>query len=219
MKPENAASILLLPNTPRELNRAVLQLAKSDALMRSVIQQIGPCHLAVSKPRTPFQSLVRAIAHQQLHGRAAQTILQRFAALAKSGSFPTATEVLQLGEAPLRAVGLSQAKTLAVLDLAGYVVRREIPSWQRMKSMSDEDIIASLSRVRGIGRWTVEMVLIFQLGRADVLALDDYGVRNGLRKALGDEAPPDKRTLAKMGEAWRPWRSIACWYLWRMSER
>lgn len=219
MKPENAAPILLLPNTPRELNRAVLQLAKSDALMRSVIQQIGPCQLTVAKPRTPFQSLVRAIAHQQLHGRAAQTILQRFAALAKSGSFPTPTEVLQLGEAPLRAVGLSQAKTLAVLDLAGYVVRREIPSWQRMKSMSDEDIIASLSRVRGIGRWTVEMVLIFQLGRADVLALDDYGVRNGLRKALGDEALPDKRTLAQIGEAWRPWRSIACWYLWRMSER
>ena len=187
--------------------------------MRSVIQQIGPCHLAVSKPRTPFQSLVRAIAHQQLHGRAAQTILQRFAALAKSGSFPTASEVLQLGKAPLRAVGLSQAKTLAVLDLADYVVRREIPSWQRMKNMSDEDIIASLSRVRGIGRWTVEMVLIFQLGRADVLALDDDGVRNGLRKALGDEALPDKRTLAQMGEAWRPWRSIACWYLWRMSER
>jgi DNA-3-methyladenine glycosylase II len=183
--------------------------------MRGLIRAAGPCDIRPERGRTPFQSLVRAIAHQQLTGRAAATILQRFFALYGKGRFPSPEELLGTPEETLRSVGFSRAKAASLRDIAARTLDGTVPPRRSLARLSDEAIIERLVQVRGVGRWTVEMFLMFTLGRPDVLPVDDYGVRSGFRIAYGVEDLPRPRELAEIGLRWAPYRSAAAWYLWR----
>jgi DNA-3-methyladenine glycosylase II len=165
--------------------------------------------------QTPFEVLSRAIAHQQLHATAANNILARFVALFEGAVFPLPQHVIDADAARLRAVGFSYAKIAALKDLAAKAASGVVPQRAELEDLSDEEIIDRLTQVRGIGRWTVEMMLMFQLQRPDVLPVDDFGVRNGFRLAYGLKGMPKPKALAKFGERWAPHRSIAAWYLWR----
>ena len=166
---------------------------------------------------TPFQALLRAIVYQQLSGLAAGAIDRRLKALFP-GRRPTARRLLALDDETLRGVGLSRSKVASVRDLAEKAVGGVVPDRRALARMDDEAIIERLVGIRGIGRWTVEMLLIFSLGRPDVLPVADLGVRRGFMLHRGHEAMPDFATLEAEGEAWRPYRSVASWYLWRACE-
>ena len=183
--------------------------------MRGLIRAAGPCDIKPERGRTPFQSLIRAIAHQQLTGKAAGTILQRFFALYGEGRYPAPVELLDTPEETLRSVGFSRAKAASLRDIAARTLDGTIPPRRNLVRLSDEAIIARLVQVRGVGRWTVEMFLMFTLGRPDVLPVDDYGVRSGFRIAYGAADLPRPRELADFGRRWAPCRSTAAWYLGR----
>jgi len=167
-----------------------------------------------ARPRT-VEALLRAIAHQQLHGKAAEAILGRFIALFPGSPFPTSAHVLAADPTRFRAAGLSASKIAAILDLCTRHSAGEVPNLAVATKMSNEELIASLIKIRGIGRWTVEMLLIFGLGRSDILPVDDFGVREGYRKAARLDTQPKPAALAAIGAAWAPWRSFASWYLWQ----
>lgn len=190
-------------------------LASVDAVMGGLIAAAGPYGLVPDSACPPFQALARAIAHQQLHGTAANAILARFVALCGNGSFPSAEVVLATPPERLRAIGFSFGKVAALRDLAEKTLAGVVPGLAELARLDDAEIIARLTSVRGIGRWTVEMMLMFQLGRPDVLPVDDFGVRSGFRLAYGLRRMPAPRALALFGERWRPWRTAASWYLWR----
>jgi DNA-3-methyladenine glycosylase II len=201
------------------MNEQVLaHLAGADAVLGGLIRAVGPCGLEVSSPCEPFQALAQAIAHQQLHGSAANSILRRMIESCGQGAFPTPQMLLAAPVGTLRAAGFSNAKVAALRDLAEKTVAAVVPNATQLLELSDEQIIERLTQVRGIGRWTVEMLLIFGLGRADVLPVDDFGVRAGFRAAYGLARMPRPKALAAWGERWRPYRSIAAWYLWRATE-
>jgi DNA-3-methyladenine glycosylase II len=183
--------------------------------MRGLIRAAGPCSLRPERGRSPYEALVRAIAHQQLTGRAANTILSRFFALYDEGRFPEPAELLSTADEQLRAVGFSRAKAAALKDIAARTLDGTIPQRRALSRLPDEAIIERLTQVRGVGRWTVEMFLMFTLARPDVLPVDDYGVRNGFRLAYGHDELPRPRELAEFGLRWAPYRSSAAWYLWR----
>lgn len=186
--------------------------------MRRLIRAHGPCTLATEARRSPFESLVRAVAHQQLNGTAAETILKRFRALFPRRRFPSARELATVSDDALRAAGFSRAKIAAIRDIAAKTIDGTVPSSRAIRAMPDEEIIERLVQVRGVGRWTVEMLLIFKLGRPDVFPADDFGVRNGFRIAHGlDEMPKPKELLAH-AERWRPHGTTAAWYLWRATD-
>jgi DNA-3-methyladenine glycosylase II len=166
----------------------------------------------------PFQSLAQAITHQQLNGAVARTILGRFISTCGDGCFPTPQAVLAAPEATLRAAGLSFAKIAALTDLAVKTIEGVVPDHTTLHALSDAEIISRLTQVRGVGRWTVEMMLMFQLQRPDVLPVDDFGVRNGFRLAYRLSGMPTPRALALFGERWQPHRSLAAWYLWRAND-
>jgi DNA-3-methyladenine glycosylase II len=191
-------------------------LARVDPVMRQLIRELGPYKPRRFPGMTPYHALLRAVAHQQLHGVAAERILARFTALTRGPLYPTPQEVLALPESALRGVGFSGAKALAVRDIAEKTVAGIIPSGRALARVGDEEIIERLIAVRGVGRWTAEMLLI-RLGRADVLAVDDFGIRAGFRAAYGREVKP--KELLAFGERWRPYRTVASWYLWRAAER
>lgn len=205
--------------SPRAMNdEAAGHLSTVDPVLRRVIQRVGPYALQPNPRRSPFESLVRAVAHQQLHGKAAETILGRFIALFPRRRFPGADLLAVVTDEQLRGCGFSRAKVAAIRDIAEKARSGHVPDSRRIARLSDEEIVERLTEVRGVGRWTVEMLLIFQLGRPDVLPADDFGVRNGFRLAYGlDELPKPKELLAH-GERWRPHRSAAAWYLWRATE-
>ena len=163
---------------------------------------------------TPYKALIRAITYQQLHGKAAATIFARFRDLYPSGRFPTPEEILDTPIRKLRSAGLSQAKARGILDVAEKTRLRIVPSSRVIRGLTDEEIIERLTQVRGVGVWTVQMLLMFQLGRLDVLPIDDYGVRNGFSLAYKRPMPKPKELL-EFGERWKPFRSVAAWYLWR----
>ncbi len=165
-----------------------------------------------------FQVLVRSIVYQQLTGKAAATILGRVVGLFAPKRFPTAGDLLEISSDRLRSAGLSTAKTAALKDLAARTLDGTVPSLARVRLMDDEEIIERLTKVRGIGRWTVEMFLIFKLGRPDVLPLGDLGVRKGFALTLGKRKLPEPAAMARRAERWRPYRSVASWYLWRALE-
>lgn len=193
-------------------------LSRRDPGLRKVIRAVGPCLLQPNKRTSPYESLVRAVAHQQLHGKAAETILARFVALTPKKRFPSPDEVLAFTPEQIRGVGFSAAKVLAIRDLALKTNLGVVPSARVLVKLDDESIVKRLTEVRGIGRWTVEMLLI-DLGRPDVLPIDDFGVRNGFRVAFGLPDLPKPKALLAHGEVWRPFRSIAAWYLWRAADR
>jgi DNA-3-methyladenine glycosylase II len=198
--------------------QALVHLAGADAVLGGLIRVVGPCGLEARSPCVPFEALAQAIAHQQLHRTAANSILKRLVESCGEGAFPTPQMLLAAPVAKLRAAGFSTAKVAALRDLAEKTVAAVVPDAAQLLELADEEIIARLTQVRGIGRWTVEMLLIFGLGRADVLPVDDFGVRAGFRAAYGLSRMPRPKVLAAWGERWRPHRSTAAWYLWRAIE-
>jgi DNA-3-methyladenine glycosylase II len=197
----------------------IKHLAKTDPVMRRLIREVGPFTLTPQSKRSPFESLARAIAYQQLHEKAAESILRRFVALFPAKRFPQPDDLLAMDEQAIRGAGFSQAKVMALRDLAANTLDGTVPIGAVVRKLDDEAIIERLIAVRGVGRWTVEMLLIFQLGRSDVLPVDDFGLRNGFRIAYGKRSMPKPKDLLQYGERWKPYRTAAAWYLWRAVDR
>lgn len=193
-------------------------LSKSDPVLKLLIREHGFCALVPEKRRSPFQSLVQAVAHQQLNGTAANTILTRFKKLFPGRKFPRPEDLAKVTDAQIRACGFSFAKIKAIRDIAEKTLSGVIPSSRQIVKLSDEEIVARLTEVRGVGRWTVEMLLIFQLGRLDVLPVDDFGVRSGFRVAYKKREMPKPKELLAFGEKWKPHRTTAAWFLWRAAD-
>ncbi|HEX7046821.1 MAG TPA: DNA-3-methyladenine glycosylase 2 family protein [Gammaproteobacteria bacterium] len=193
-----------------------LRRLRRDPDLRQFIRHAGPFGLVPRRPAAPFPALLRSIVYQQLSGKAAATIHGRVLALFPGRGHPKPAALLEVDEPLLRGAGLSRNKVLAVRDLAARVEDGTVPSLARLRRMDDEEIIERLTAVRGVGRWTVEMLLIFTLGRPDVLPLNDLGVLRGFSRIYDCE--PDAACLAEQGEAWRPYRSVASWYLWRAAD-
>jgi DNA-3-methyladenine glycosylase II len=188
-----------------------------DPVMRTVMRRHGPCGLKVERG-APYEVLMQAIAHQQLNGRAARTILARFVALfPKNGRFPAPALVLATHPSKIRRAGFSRGKVRALKDIARHAVAGVVPTRRECARLSDDEIVARLIPIHGVGRWTVEMMLMFTLGRLDVLPVDDFGVREGFRLAYSRRTQPTPSALAAFGERWRPYRSVAAWYLWRVA--
>lgn len=195
---------------------AARHLRKVDARLSRLMDQAGPYRPRILAGGNPFQVLLRAIVYQQLSGRAAGTIHRRLLEL-----FPgevDANALLERDEEQLRAAGLSRAKVAAVRDLAGRVIDGTVPDTATLRSLSDEEVVQRLTAVRGVGRWTVEMLLLFFLGRPDVLPVQDLGVRKGFQITYGLDALPAPREITRYAECWRPYRSVASWYMWRATE-
>jgi len=198
--------------------RAIEHLAKSDKVLGRLIRKVGPCRLQTRAIQTPFQALVCSVTHQQLNGTAAATILRRVTALYPRRKFPAPQDLLDTPDEKLRGAGLSRAKTAAVKDIAARAIEGVVPPRRVINGMSDAAIVERLTAIRGVGTWTVEMLLIFTLGRADVLPATDYGVRKGFAVTYRRKELPTPAELLKHGERWRPFRSVASWYLWRSLE-
>jgi O-6-methylguanine DNA methyltransferase len=199
---------------------AVVHLRAADPALAPLIDRIGPCALERKRAASMFGALAEAIVHQQLNGRAAATIFARLCArFPRPLLGPTPEQLRRMPDAALRGAGLSQAKLLALRDLAERACAGEIPGLGALREMADEEIVAHLGQVRGIGRWTVEMLLIFRLGRPDVLPSEDFGVRKGLAVALRRRELPAPDEVRARGARWRPYRTAASWYLWRAAER
>lgn len=197
---------------------AVAALGGVDAALRRLIERAGPCLLEARMPYDPFRALMRSIIYQQLSGRAAGTIYGRVLDLFPQEDHPEPQQLLALPDAAFRGAGMSRAKVAAVKDLAEKTLEGAVPSGQRLTGMPDDEIIKQFTRVRGVGEWTVQMMLIFDLGRGDVLPVRDLGVRKGFRLTYGSNELPDHAELLEYGEIWRPYRSVASWYLWRAVE-
>lgn len=213
---------------PYDADEAIAALSAADPKLGRLMERAGPYRLRISGTLSPFESLAESIIYQQLHGKAAAAIharmLESFHDLCGVGVHPSPEHLLECPTPQLRGAGLSANKTLALRDLAARTIDGTVPSLARIRRMSDEDIIEHLTQVRGIGRWTVEMMLIFRLGRPDVLPTSDYGVRKGFALTFGKLKPTDKVTPAdlpkpaemeKRAKRWHPWCSVASWYLWR----
>ena len=183
--------------------------------MRRLIREHGKCALTPETRRSPFQSLVQAVAHQQLNSTAANTILRRFIRLFPGRRFPRPEDLAGVTDAQIRACGFSFAKIKSIRDIAAKTLSGVVPTSPQIAKLSDDEIIARLTEVRGVGRWTVEMLLIFQLARPDVLPADDFGVRTGFRHAYRKRDLPRVKDLLAFGERWRPHRTTAAWYLWQ----
>ncbi|MGD0445990.1 MAG: DNA-3-methyladenine glycosylase 2 family protein [Edaphobacter sp.] len=213
---------------------ACRELAAADPKLGKLIERAGPFTMRIADSQSPFEALVESIVYQQLHGKAAATIhrrlLESFYPLTIEGRTSTQAKhfaAQQLLDAPndqLRAAGLSKNKSLALRDLAAKTLDGTVPDLKHIRRMSDEAIIEHLTQVRGIGRWTTEMFLIFRLGRPNVLPVDDYGVRKGFALTFGKLKPTDKVTpmdlpkpdvMHRRAKKWQPWCSVASWYLWR----
>jgi DNA-3-methyladenine glycosylase II len=206
-----------MPALTRRQLRA--HFASVDPVMAALIEAAGPYRLRAVACPSPFKHLTQAIISQQISGRAAAAILGRFVALfgmsAAAEEFPAPESILAEHDSALRAAGLSASKVAAVRDLATKTLAGVVPDSAVLQQLPDQQIIERLTVVRGIGAWTVQMMLMFQLGRADVLPINDYGVRNGFRIAYRRRDLPTPGELQRYGERWTPYRSAAAWYLWR----
>ncbi len=209
---------------------AVAHLSRVDRKLARIIAKSVPIRLQPERTQSIFEALLESIIYQQLNGKVAATITGRVKALFPEnthrlrtrrglvGGFPTPEQVLAATPELLRSAGLSQAKMLAIRDLAAKTLDGTVPTPRAAHRMSDEELVERLTAVRGIGRWTVEMLLIFRLGRPDVLAVDDYGIRKGFAKMHKMAELPKPKALLAYGERWRPYRSVASWYMWRAAE-
>jgi methylated-DNA-[protein]-cysteine S-methyltransferase len=199
---------------------ALAHLRDADPRLARVIDAVGPFGLELKRTASLFGALAEAIVHQQLNGRAAATIYGRVCALfPPTPGGPTPAQLLGASDAELRGAGLSRAKLAALRDLAARASADQIPTLAEARRLDDATLVERLSAVRGVGRWTVEMLLIFRLGRGDVLPIDDYGVRKGYAVAFRTRTLPTPAEVAKRGARWRPYRTVASWYLWRAAER
>ncbi len=202
--------------TPADYARARRTLMRRDPVLGAVIKQHGPCGLAESQHTDPFKALIRAIVSQQLSTKAAATIQQRFEDLFR-GRFPTPAQVMEVADEQLRAVGLSRMKVSFIRDLCARVMDGSL-RLRELDALDDEAVIAELMAVKGIGRWTAEMFLMFRLHRPDVLPVGDLGIVRGFQKVYGWKKDPSPAKMTRTAEAWRPYRSVACWYLWEHLE-
>ena len=202
----------MVVKTPDYAAAAIRHLKRADPVLADIIGKVGPFELKNRPER--FQALVRAIIFQQLAGRAAQTIFDRFVGLFPDVRFPSPEVVIAASDEDLRRIGLSRQKAAYIKDLAGHIKGRSL-SFHRFPRMDDEEIIADLVRVKGIGRWTAEMFLMFNLGRPDVMPADDLGVQNAIKRHYRMRQRPNRKRLLKHAERWRPYRTAAAWYLWR----
>jgi DNA-3-methyladenine glycosylase II len=200
-----------------EPEEAVRHLSTADATLAALMERAGPFSMQIRKLHDPFEALARNIVFQQLHGNAAAAIHKRVLDLFGGGKLRPA-DIIGAQDESLRGAGLSGAKLAALKDLAAKTVDGTVPTLARLRRMSDEEIVERLTRVRGIGRWTVEMLLMFRLGRPDVLPVGDFAVRKGFALAYGLKESPKPKELAEYGERWRPYRSVASWYMWRAVE-
>jgi DNA-3-methyladenine glycosylase II len=199
------------------VSKHALDHLRADPQMAELIDRVGPPKL---RPRRlpPFQSLVHAVIHQQLSGSAAGAILERFRGLFGDGGFSTPEAVLKASPERLRSAGLSRPKAGYVLGIAQRTVDGRIPTLGQCDRMADTEIVERLTSIKGVGRWTVEMLLIFNLGRPDVLPVHDLGVRKGFRFAYRKRRLPEPEQLARYGVRWAPYRTAAAWYLWRAAD-
>jgi DNA-3-methyladenine glycosylase II len=204
---------------PFDLAEATRHLAAKDEKLAELIANTVPFQLHSYQLDSPYEVLLKAIAYQSISGKAAATILGRVKALSGSGRVPSPEQMLKLRKPALRKAGLSGAKILAMKDLAQKTIDGVVPTLEEAKKLSDEELVNRLVSVRGIGTWTVEMFLIFRLGRPDVLPVHDLGVRKGWAITYGKKHMPKPKELLKFGERWRPYRTVASWYMWRACQR
>ena len=202
----------------RSLKSSVEFLSGLDQDWENLIKKIGSCHLKKSSTLSPYESLLKTIAYQQLHAKAAETIFQRFLSQF-NGHFPKALELLEIDPILIKQSGFSQTKTETLLRIAEASIKKIIPDQKEIKSLSDDEIIERLSSIKGVGKWTAQMLLIFNLGRLDVLPIHDLGIQKGYQilKNLDGLAKP--KDLLILGDAWKPYRTVASWYLWRANAR
>jgi methylated-DNA-[protein]-cysteine S-methyltransferase len=199
---------------------AVDHLRDADRVLARLIDAVGPFDMPRKRTQSLFGALAEAIVYQQLHGKAAATIYARLCALfPRAHDGPSPEQILRASDGKLRTAGLSGAKVASLRDLARRAHAGEIPTIAEAHGMSDDALVERLTAVRGIGRWTVEMLLMFRLGRPDVLPVDDYGIRQGFAVAFGRRDMPSRDDVAKRGARWKPYRTVASWYLWRAAER
>jgi 3-methyladenine DNA glycosylase/8-oxoguanine DNA glycosylase len=204
---------------PFDHEKAHAHLSQADQRLGKLIADIGEFAFKLDECDSVYESLLEAITHQSISGKAAATIYTRIKALGKNGECPTPAEILAASPRSLREAGLSTAKALAMKDLAQKTIDGVVPSLEDAYKMSDKELVERLISVRGIGAWTVEMFLIFRLGRPDVLPVHDYGVQKGFAILYRKKAIPKPRELAAFGERWRPYRTVASWYMWRAVTR
>lgn len=203
---------------PRSIEASAF-LSRSHPKLAALVRRVGPPKMRYHGKREVFEALATAIVYQQLHGKAAASILARFEALFPgSKGFPAPEEILRRSAEELRACGLSRAKAAAILDLCEKSLAGLIPDRRTAARLSNEQLIERLTEVKGIGRWTVEMFLMFTLGRPDVLPVNDFGVRKGFMLTFGKKKMPTPQALEKAGSRWSPHRTLLAWYLWRATE-
>jgi 3-methyladenine DNA glycosylase/8-oxoguanine DNA glycosylase len=193
-------------------------ITRKDKRMARIIAKTGAFRFQLDQCDSVYESLLEAIAYQSISGKAAATIFARIKALGSNGLCPTPAEILAVSNQKLREAGLSSAKAAAMKDLAQKTIDGVVPTLEAAGQLSDEELVERLISVRGIGAWTVEMFLIFRLGRPDVLPIHDYGVQKGFALTYGKKEIPKPRELAAFGERWRPYRTVASWYMWRAVE-
>jgi DNA-3-methyladenine glycosylase II len=192
------------------MRKAIHHLKKSDPTLSAIIERVGPCRMEFGPPE--FHSLAEAIVYQQLNGKAAVTIFKRFAALA--GEPLTPEGILRLTDAQLRSVGLSKQKSAYLKDMSGRAARGEL-DFTRLPEMTDDEVIKHLTQVKGVGVWTAHMFLMFTLRRPNILPTGDYGIQMAIKKHYKKRKMPKPEVMAKIAKSWEPYRSVACWYLWR----
>ncbi len=202
---------------PYDSEAAVLHLKNSDPVMADLTVEVGEFKLKFREENTPFEALLRSIVYQQLSGYAAASILNRVLTL-YDGAFPKPTALMDTPDEQLRSCGLSRSKICAIKDLAEKSGQNSLPNPAQIADMDSDAIIQAFSQVRGIGPWTVEMLLIFNLGRPDILPVTDLGVRRGFSVAYQTEELPSPTALREHGECWKPYRSVASWYLWQAAD-
>ena len=202
-----------------DLAEATQYLAERDEHLKHLIEETTPFQLKIEAAQSPYETLVEAVTHQSISGKAAATIYGRIKGLSSTGRAPSPQEMLKLRKPVLRKAGLSGAKILAMKDLAQKTIDGIVPSFEEALKLSDEELVKRLVSVRGIGAWTVEMFLIFRLGRPDVLPIHDLGVKKGWAITYGKKHMPKPKELLAFGERWRPYRTVASWYMWRACQR
>jgi 3-methyladenine DNA glycosylase/8-oxoguanine DNA glycosylase len=201
------------------LAEATKHLAERDECLKRLIEETLPFQIDVADAQSSYEALLESIAYQSISGKAAATIFGRVKTLSATGRAPTPQEMLKLRKPVLRKAGLSGAKILAMKDLAQKTIDGIVPSFEEAQKLSDDDLVERLVSVRGIGAWTVEMFLIFRLGRPDVLPIHDLGIKKGWSITYGKKHMPKPKELLAFGERWRPYRTVASWYMWRAFER
>jgi len=204
---------------PFDLRLAMNTLAAKDPHLASLIKETEEFRIEMDGSDSPYEILLEAIAYQSISGKAAATIFGRVKALSSTGGIPMPQEMLKLKKRALRKAGLSGAKVLAMKDLAQKTIDGVVPTLEQAEKLSDDELVERLVSVRGIGAWTVEMFLIFRLGRPDVLPIHDLGVKKGWAITYGKKHMPKPKELLAFGERWRPYRTVASWYMWRAFER